>query len=842
MRKIGLALSGGGFRATLYHLGLVRFLRDAGILPNVTHITSVSGGSILAAHLALNWDRYNGSANDFDAAAAELLAFVRLDVRNRIVRRFPLAAPLRWLQRLLLLGSNRALSRAGLLEDHYRRYLYGDTSLSELPARPQLHILATNLSEGCICSFNRNGLLIQRRQADGTFRFDHLHIGLATVPMAVAASSAFPAFFPPLELSGADVGAPAGAFPVQAFTDGGVFDNLGVRLFRCLERTWLAEAPLTRHDFLDFDTAAAALAAASTSGEETPLRRLAQVLVAPAGQPTPLLLAGGGAAAEPLALAPPAGAGDGRERLLSGLSDLLLHYQFHREPLFAALKLEDTHAQALLHRSRSNGRTLDIGDQAWMNRHLLEAAFHLATGIPCFRRLNSGLDGVLVSDVGKSFEVQGNGRAGGLIRTAVRATDILMDRVWQLEKETFGETPGFTFAPITGIIDPADDPTALPPEVQRQAANIRTDLDRFSPLEISSLVRHGYCVGRQACRSRPELFGANLPADTSWDPAPAPPSVPAPSHRSTLSRVPTRATVEARTLQASALRRIWSTLLDYRDWVSYIYVPLLVPILVVMPYLAVKSYQRSHRMKVLIESLAGSGPELEEMTRLLDRGPEPPWVGVEPEEVGRLDVPDFKGFEVLEDSCIIDLRAWGPARKGEAGARTMVMRHLRVHKLTEHHGTDPFRIPLLSSSPRVAVRFPPQQLDASLRVSRERGSAGNKRSAWEVVFDFGKVPPGEVVDLVYNCLIFRGEEDGEMRALHFPVQVATAELKLWMLMPEGKEYQQFGLIRYRTDQPGSIEAVKLAAEYLAEDATILALKVLALNPGYTYELRWKYKR
>jgi hypothetical protein len=69
MSKIGLALSGGGFRASLYHLGLVRFLRDAGILSRVTHITSVSGGSVLAAHLVLNWDRYNGSQGEFDAAA-----------------------------------------------------------------------------------------------------------------------------------------------------------------------------------------------------------------------------------------------------------------------------------------------------------------------------------------------------------------------------------------------------------------------------------------------------------------------------------------------------------------------------------------------------------------------------------------------------------------------------------------------------------------------------------------------------------------------------------------------------------------------------------------------------
>src|SRR6476469_6959022 len=110
--KIALALSGGGFRASLYHLGLVRFLRDAGILPRVTHITSVSGGSVLAAHLALNWDRYNGSPSEFDAAAAEVLAYVRLDVRNRIIRRFPQALPLHWPRRLLG-RSNRELTRTG---------------------------------------------------------------------------------------------------------------------------------------------------------------------------------------------------------------------------------------------------------------------------------------------------------------------------------------------------------------------------------------------------------------------------------------------------------------------------------------------------------------------------------------------------------------------------------------------------------------------------------------------------------------------------------------------------------------------------------------------------------
>src|SRR3954454_2757612 len=190
MNRIGLALSGGGFRASLYHLGLVRFLRDSGVLPRVTHITSVSGGSVLAAHLALNWDRYNGSAGEFEAAAAEVLAFIRMDVRNRIVRRYPLALPLCWPRRLVG-KSNRLLSRTGWLEWHYQQYLFGDTSLFQLPEAPQLHLLATNVSEGCLCSFNRNGMIVVRRQPGNAIRLDRIHMGLATVAMGVTASSAF---------------------------------------------------------------------------------------------------------------------------------------------------------------------------------------------------------------------------------------------------------------------------------------------------------------------------------------------------------------------------------------------------------------------------------------------------------------------------------------------------------------------------------------------------------------------------------------------------------------------------------------------------------------------------
>ncbi len=276
-----------------------------------------------------------------------------LDVRNRIVRRFPLSLPLRWPRRLLGL-SNRRLTLTGLLEYHYEQYLYGDKSLFELPERPELHILATNLSEGCLLAHStRNGLMMmQYRQAGCTpFASSGSHVnGLATVPMAVTASSAFPGFFPPFELAGADVGAISGEFGRQSYTDGGVFDNLGVRMFRCLERPLLAETSLSCDDFLDFQGVVETLCAAAKSSEESPLRRLGQIMAAACSRPDLLSLScaerTGGAGLQPIGRPGQAGAqtsspssnpevrnGDVDKIVLPILSDVLYHSHLQREPL-----------------------------------------------------------------------------------------------------------------------------------------------------------------------------------------------------------------------------------------------------------------------------------------------------------------------------------------------------------------------------------------------------------------------------------------------------------------------------------------------------------------------------
>jgi NTE family protein len=53
---IGLCLSGGGYRAMVFHIGVLWRLYEAGVLKKVDRVSSVSGGSITAGVLALAWN------------------------------------------------------------------------------------------------------------------------------------------------------------------------------------------------------------------------------------------------------------------------------------------------------------------------------------------------------------------------------------------------------------------------------------------------------------------------------------------------------------------------------------------------------------------------------------------------------------------------------------------------------------------------------------------------------------------------------------------------------------------------------------------------------------------
>ncbi|HVK11765.1 MAG TPA: hypothetical protein VM597_23535, partial [Gemmataceae bacterium] len=181
---------------------------------------------------------------------------------------------------------------------------------------------------------------------------------------------------------------------------------------------------------------------------------------------------------------------------------------------------------------------------------------------------------------------------------------------------------------------------------------------------------------------------------------------------------------------------------------------------------------------------------------------------------------------------------------GDPGSMLYSYRRLKVYKKAGMGGANQFRVRLMPTSPLAQVRFPPQDAPGQARMSPVEGSApGRKECRWEASFDLGKVPAGEYVDVVVETLapgqfLRRGESS---TTYSFDIQAETAEVTRWLLMPRGKAYRDFHLIRYRTGKPDQVEPVQIVTKYLAEDSAILAYKLLSVDGGYTYEVTWQYK-
>ncbi|MBA3034581.1 MAG: patatin-like phospholipase family protein [Gammaproteobacteria bacterium] len=200
-QRIGLALSGGGFRAAAFHLGVFRKLESLGLLWKLDLLTCVSGGSIAGAFLAANW----GKADTLDRLENYL--------RTRSIAVSSVIGGL----------LDPFESRLDKLASSYDKDLYGGITLSQLANGPRLYLNATNLATGNMFFFVTGG----GKPAE----MGEHQLGVTTaddfpLSKAVAASSAFPPVFPPLRI-GVDKYAFAEGEYVT-LTDGGVYDNLGV--------------------------------------------------------------------------------------------------------------------------------------------------------------------------------------------------------------------------------------------------------------------------------------------------------------------------------------------------------------------------------------------------------------------------------------------------------------------------------------------------------------------------------------------------------------------------------------------------------------------------------------
>ena len=206
----------------LYHTGAIVRLNELGFLPRLREIASVSGGSIVAAVLALAWRNMrigeSGRAENFAETfviPVIRLAGIGIDVKASLIGLLP------------------GFSSAGQVARAYDRHLFHGATLQDLPNSPRFTFMATNLQTGSAWRFAKD------------YAADHRvgRIDQPTLPLSrvVAASSAFPPFLSPMRFTfkPGTVRAMKGTdlhrrpFIEEAIlTDGGVYDNLG------LERVW----------------------------------------------------------------------------------------------------------------------------------------------------------------------------------------------------------------------------------------------------------------------------------------------------------------------------------------------------------------------------------------------------------------------------------------------------------------------------------------------------------------------------------------------------------------------------------------------------------------------------
>ncbi|BAM87794.1 putative esterase of the alpha-beta hydrolase superfamily [Bradyrhizobium oligotrophicum S58] len=232
---VTLSLSGGGYRAMVFHIGALWRLNEVGLLSRLKRISSVSGGSITAAYLGLRWKDLN-----FDAAGkAQNFSIVVDGLRKMADTSVDVGA---------VIGG---IFLPGTISDRvaaaYDDVLFDGKKLADLPddsdgKAPRFVINATNIQSAVLWRFSRRYM--------GDYRVGLVDAPDVTLATAVAASSAFPPILSPLTLpihqavravEGADLSHPP--YTTSAvLSDGGVYDNLGLETVKRFSTLLVSDA------------------------------------------------------------------------------------------------------------------------------------------------------------------------------------------------------------------------------------------------------------------------------------------------------------------------------------------------------------------------------------------------------------------------------------------------------------------------------------------------------------------------------------------------------------------------------------------------------------------------
>ena len=215
----------------LFHLGSIWRLNEANLLGTLKRVSSVSGGSITAGVLGMNWRALRLSNQSPGVTVGKLDELVVAPIRKIASTTIDEGA--------VMGGIFLPGSISDHVADHYDSLLFHGKTLQDLPDDadgPRFVINATNVQSGVLMRFSKPYLR--------DFRVGQILKPNLPLARAVAASSAFPPILSPCEIDVSKYGMKFEAagqgedLNREPFTtklvmsDGGVYDNLG------LETAW----------------------------------------------------------------------------------------------------------------------------------------------------------------------------------------------------------------------------------------------------------------------------------------------------------------------------------------------------------------------------------------------------------------------------------------------------------------------------------------------------------------------------------------------------------------------------------------------------------------------------
>jgi len=240
-KKIGLALSGGGYRAAAYHIGTFKKLNELGVLEHIDVISCVSGGSILGAFYGL----HKGNFETFEKEA-------KLAVKKNIIGAV-LSSGWFYLALLIILATSyislklhtiffilwlivfffvqfRVFPISQLIIKAYDRFFFQKNTLISLPQKPIIAINSTNLESGRPFTFSRD------KMSDSYYEYPvdksnpiKFKTEIFPISYAVMASTCVPFAFSPIKIQKKYFEDESDFLKVYPLLiDGGIYDNQGI--------------------------------------------------------------------------------------------------------------------------------------------------------------------------------------------------------------------------------------------------------------------------------------------------------------------------------------------------------------------------------------------------------------------------------------------------------------------------------------------------------------------------------------------------------------------------------------------------------------------------------------